>query len=137
VWVNSAAEVDKLIAELNTRLKDLAQDETKLRQLLARMETLQAGNKLPPELLPKVEAAQNSLDAVLADFESSQNELFKARSEQLRLQTEAFNSYIACKGTIHEGVTLRFGPLQVSIERDTVNQRVSLLDGKIVFGVNH
>ena len=131
VTINSGAMLEKEIRERNERLKEMDKEELTIQQLFARMEDLHKRNRLTKDMLPDLEMARNTYAQLMQERERVVGRLTEAKAEQLELQTQARDSYIECRGGIHSGVTIVFGPLSMVVQQSFVNSRVMIDDGEI------
>lgn len=132
-YITMAATGTKMhqeILDLTASLKEIDAENTKLLQIMARFEDLMKQGRVND--VEQVKAIQNVKDNYLAQLEKRntvQGNLEKIKQEQLEASRE--NSYIECKGRVHVGVQITFGPLTMTVQNSFVNSRICIVNNDI------
>lgn len=123
----------RLAQELNTlkqRMKEIEAEQLKLTQIVNRVEDLVAKGRATKEMEASVEMANNTKAQLFKEKQRLVRRIVEVEQEQIELSREN-RSYIECKGRVHAGVTITFGPLNMQVQQSFVYSRVSVIDNDI------
>lgn len=117
------------IARLIQEIKEIDSANTKLLQIMARYDDLAKQGRVSAELAQTIPAVKQNYINQMRQRNELQQRQEQIKQEQLEASQE--NSYIECKGRIHVGVQIVFGPLTMSVQNSFVYSRVSIIGNEI------
>jgi uncharacterized protein (DUF342 family) len=127
---NSDPELENRLTALQNRLRELDAEQLKLTQIVNRVIDLAQKGRATPDMIATVSTAKNTKAQLDSEQAITAKKLEEARTEQMRRNREN-NCYIECKGRVHAGVVLTFGPLIMPVQSSFVFSRVSVVNDDI------
>ncbi len=117
------------VEQLSANIQTIDGEIVKLVQNLNRLDSLRKQNRLTQEHASVIQEIKERYIALNSDRKNVVAALEDIKSRQL--QESSLNSYIECKGRVHAGVRITFGPLIYNVQDSFVNSRIGIIDGDI------
>lgn len=117
------------VEELNAEIQAIDGEILKLVQGLNRLDSLRKQNRLTQEHASVIQQIKERYVALNSDRKKRVATLDQIKQRQL--EQSSLNSYIECKGRVHSGVRIAFGPLIYNVQDSFVNSRIGIIDGDI------
>jgi uncharacterized protein (DUF342 family) len=118
------------LEELSRSIARMDGEITKLVQVMTRFDDLQKkGARLDADQLKGLATVKENYVTLAQQRKDAAAQLEHSKLEQLDASGE--NSYIECKGRVHTGVKITFGPLNMLVRESFVNSRIHTYDGEI------
>lgn len=117
------------LQELEHEIAKIDAENVKLLQIMARSEDLMKQGRLDAEQAKAVLAVKQNYLAQAERRKQVQSQL--KQTQQELLEASKTSSYILCKGRVHSGVQITFGPLIMTVNESFVNSRICIVDNDI------
>lgn len=127
---SSGVEAEKELLRMEKELAQIDADTRKHLQLLTRYDELNKQGRIGGEMKETILSTKQSYIQLIERRKAVEQRQREVQAEQLR--ASQVNSFIECKGRIHVGVQITFGPLIMTVQNSFVNSRVCIIDNDIV-----
>jgi len=125
----SGMSIKHKVEQLTADIQNIDGEILKLVQNLNRLDSLRKQNRLTQKHVAIIRQIKERYVALNNDRKKLVENLEEIKQRQLR--QSSLNSYIECKGKVHAGVRIAFGPLIYNVQDSFVNSRIGIVDGDI------